>query len=156
MRRQYHRWFAQPLRRDMELVHFGHAGFPIVVFPTSMGAFFEYEDRGMVAAIADKLDAGVVQLICVSTVDMETFYASSMHPRHRIERYLDYERYLTTDVCGFIHEQTGWTTSGVTGCSFGAYHALTMALRHPDRFTSCITMGGAYDVTRFLNGYYDD
>ena len=36
-----------------------------------------------------------------------------------------------------------------------ATHALTMALRHPDVFTSCITMGGAYDVTRFLDGYND-
>jgi esterase/lipase superfamily enzyme len=30
-----------------------------------------------------------------------------------------------------------------------------MALRHPDRITSCITMGGAFDVASFLDGYYD-
>ena len=31
-----------------------------------------------------------------------------------------------------------------------------MALRHPDIFTSCITMGGAFDITQFLDGYYDE
>ena len=53
-------------------------------------------------------------------------------------------------------ESTGSATMGVTGCSFGAYHALTMALRHPDVFTSCITMGGAFDIAQFLDGYFDE
>jgi esterase/lipase superfamily enzyme len=155
MRREYHRWFSHALGRDMELLTFGHAGFPVIVFPTSQGAFFEYEDRGMVAALAEKIDAGIVQLCCVTTVDSESFYAAWAHPRARIERYLAYEHYLTTDVVSFVKHGTGSDTAGVTGCSFGAYHALTMALRHPDRFTTCITMGGAFDITRFLSGYYD-
>ena len=139
----------------MELLHFGHAGEPYIVFPTSMGAFFEYEDRGMVGAVADKIDIGALQLICVSSVDTESFYANAMHPRARIDRYLAWERYLLGDVLGFVAQTTGRSTTGVTGCSFGAYHAFTMALRHPDRFTSCVTMGGAFDITRFMSGYYD-
>jgi esterase/lipase superfamily enzyme len=155
MHREYHQWFAQPLGKDMELLHFGHAGPPVIVFPTSMGAFFEYEDRGMVAAVADKLESGRLQLFCVSSVDAESFYAKQAHPRARLDRYLAYERYLLNDILPFIQHASGSSTAGVTGCSFGAYHAFTMALRHPDRFTSCITMGGAFDITRFLDGYYD-
>ena len=67
---------------------FGHGGRPMIVFPTSMGAFFEYEDRGMVGALAGKLEHGALQLFCVSTVDAETFYARHRPPRARIERYL--------------------------------------------------------------------
>ena len=140
----------------MELVVFGRTGRPLIVFPTSMGAFFEYEDRGMVAALEEKLDAGTLQLFCVSTVDSETFYAKVLPPRMRIDRYLAYERYLLDDVLPFVRQINGSDTAGVTGCSFGAYHAFTMALRHPGRFTSCITMGGAFDIGRFLDGYYDD
>ena len=125
----------------MELLVFGHGGQPMIVFPTSMGAFFEYEDRGMIAAVADKIEHGALQIICVSTLDTETFYARDRHPRARIERYLAYERYLLEDVVPFVKHLSGWHTSGVTGCSFGAYHAFTMALRHPDIFTSCITDG---------------
>lgn len=135
---------------------FGHAGRPVIVFPTSMGAFFEYEDRGMVAALADKLDAGSVQLFCVSTLDTETFYAKMVGPRDRIDRYLAYEQYLLHEVVPFVTQQSGSPTAGVTGCSFGAYHAMVMALRHPDIFTSCITMGGAFDIMRFLQGYFDE
>ncbi len=139
----------------MELLIFGHGGRPMIVFPTSMGAFFDYEDRGMVDAIAGKLETGILQLFCVSTVDAESFYDASRPPRARLDRYLAYERYLLDDVASFVTATNGSATAGLTGCSFGAYHALTMALRHPDRFTTCIAMGGAFDITRFLDGYYD-
>ncbi len=31
----------------MELLVFGHAGLPVLVFPTSGGRFYEFEDQGM-------------------------------------------------------------------------------------------------------------
>jgi esterase/lipase superfamily enzyme len=156
MVREYHRWASRHLGREMELLTFGHAGLPVVVFPTSMGAFFDYEDRGMVAAVADKIDAGMLRLICVATLDSETFYARQAPPRARIDRYLSYERYLVEELVPWLQRVTRWTAMGVTGCSFGGYHALTMALRHPDVFTECITMGAAFDITRFFEGYYDE
>jgi esterase/lipase superfamily enzyme len=155
MRRDYQRWWSRDLGRDMELLLFGHAGRPLLVFPTSMGTFYEYENAGMVAAVADKLEGGALQLVCVSTNDAETFYGRQLPPRLRLDRYLAYERYLLNDVVAFVRNACGASTMGLTGCSFGAYHAFTMALRHPDVFTSCITMGGAFDITRFLDGYYD-
>lgn len=140
----------------MELLAFGHAGVPMVVFPTSMGAFFDYEDRGMVAAVSDKIESGAMRLFCVATLDTETFYARNAPPRARIDRYLAYERYLVEELVPYLRHMTGRETLAATGCSFGAYHALTMALRHPDIFTDCITMGGAFDITRFFDGYYDE
>lgn len=138
----------------MEMLVFGHGGEPFFVFPTSMGSFFEYEDRGMVATLAGKINAGALRLFCIQTVDSESFYANRP-PRERIVRYLQWERCLLDEMIPFAKRQSERHTFGVTGCSFGAYHAFTMALRHPDLFTSCITMGGAFDITRFLDGYYD-
>ena len=155
MTRDYHRWYSRSLNRDMELLVFGHGGMPYIVFPSSMGAFFEFEDRGMVQAVAEKLDRGWLQLVCVSSVDSESWYAKRQHPRHRIDRHLQYESYLLTDVVPLIRQINPSPAIGVTGCSFGAYHAMTLALRHPYTFTSCVTMGGAYDITQFLDGYGD-
>ena len=155
MRREHHRWYAHDLGRDMDVIEYGHGGWPIVVFPTSLGSIFEYEDRGMVHALADKLDWGALRLFAVGTVDSESFYAKDRHPRARIDAYLAWERYLLNDVVGLVKHMTGSPTMGVTGCSFGAYHAFTMALRHPDVFTSCIPMGGRFDISSFLDGYSD-
>jgi esterase/lipase superfamily enzyme len=41
------------------------------------------------------------------------------------------------------------------GCSFGGYHAVNIALRHPDVFTGFVSLSGAFDLTSFLSGYYD-
>lgn len=155
MTRDYHRWYSRSLDRDMELLVFGHGGPPFVVFPSSMGAFFEYEDRGMVDAVRQKLDNGWLQLYCVSSVDSESWYQKRIHPRHRIERHLQYEAYVLVDVVPLIRHRNPIAGIGVTGCSFGAYHAMAMALRHPYVFTSVVTMGGAFDISQFLDGWSD-
>src|SRR6187431_337408 len=155
MRRDYHRWRSSQLGRDMELLQFGHAGDAYIVFPTSLGKFFEYEDRGMITALADKIEGGHLQLFCISTTDDETFYGKHLHPRVRIDRYLAWERYLLEELVPFAASSSGRPTLGVTGCSFGAYHAFVMALRHPDIFTACVSMGGAFNIERFLDGYRD-
>ena len=57
MNREYHKQYSRELGRDMEALIYGHAGQPLLVFPTSMGRFFEYEDSGMIQALGGKLDA---------------------------------------------------------------------------------------------------
>ncbi|MGE0039947.1 MAG: esterase family protein [Vicinamibacterales bacterium] len=156
MKREYHKWYAHTLGRDMELLVFGHGGMPLLVFPTSMGSFFEFEDRGMVDAVADKLEAGVMQLVCVSAVDGESWYNRRTHPRNRVMRHLQYESYLLSDVVPFVRHQNPHPAIGVSGVSFGAYHAMALSLRHPWTFTSCVTLGGAFDIRSFLDGYYDE
>jgi len=156
MRRDYHRWFSPRLGRDMELLVFGHAGLPAVVFPTSQGRFYEFEDRGMVGSIAHKIDNGEVQLFCVDSVDSESWYNRRVPPRWRIARQVQYDEYIIHEVIPLI-KQLNWSPLRATvGCSFGGYHAVTMALRHPDVFTAFLSMSGAFDMDNFLDGYYDE
>ncbi len=84
MNREYHKGYSSELHRDMEPLVFGHAGTPLLVFPTSMGRFFEYEDRGMIGALAPKIDAGELQIFCVDAVDSESWYNKGVHPRVRV------------------------------------------------------------------------
>ena len=42
---------VQPVAPSRYGIAFGERGFPIVVFPTSGGRFWEYEERGMVNAL---------------------------------------------------------------------------------------------------------
>jgi len=156
MTREHHKWFSRSLNREMELLIFGHDGPPVMVFPTSMGAFFEYEDRGMIAALAGKLEQGQLRLLCLSSVDSESWYCKQIHPRHRIERHLHYENYVLNEVVPLMRHLTHCDGIGVTGCSFGAYHAMVLAMRHPYTFTSCVTMGGAFDISQFVEGHHDE
>ena len=74
MKREYHKWYSPELGREMELLVFGHDGLPVIVFPTSQGRFYEFEDRGMVGAVAGKLEHGELQLFCVDSLDSESWY----------------------------------------------------------------------------------
>jgi len=156
MNREYQKWYSQALGRDMELLVHGHGGAPVLVFPSSMGKFFEYEDRGMTETLREKLEGGTVQLFCVDSVDGESWYNKAVHPRVRVARHIQYENYLLKEVFPFMKEKNGNGGLVTTGCSFGAYHAMNLALRHPGLVTKCVTMGGAFDIKQFLDGYYDD
>jgi len=155
MNREYRKAHSEALGREMELLEFGHAGTPVLIFPTSMGKFFEYEDRGMIAALAPKLEAGILQLFCVDSVDGESWYNKSAHPRARVARHSQYESHILNEVVPFIRERNPNPALVTSGCSFGAYHAMNFALRHPDLVTKCVTFGGAFDIKQFLDGYYD-
>lgn len=156
MNREYHKWYSDRLGRHMELLIYGHAGLPIIVFPSSCGRFYEFEDRGMIASIAWKIDNGEVQLYCLDSVDGESWYNRSVPPRWRIARHMSYESYVVDEVLPLLRNKN-WSPKRITlGCSFGGFHAVSMALRHPDLFTGFLSMSGAFDVSRFLHGYYDN
>jgi esterase/lipase superfamily enzyme len=155
MNREYHKWFSPRLGRDMELLVFGHAGVPAIVFPSSCGRFFEFEDRGLVGSIAYKIDNGEIQLYCVDSVDSESWYNRNVPPRWRIARHVQYESYVTDEVLPLVRQRNQAPHLISIGASFGGYHAANIALRHPDQFTGFLSMSGAFDITRFLHGYYD-
>ena len=129
----------------------------MVVFPTSGGRFYEYEDRGMVWALGPKIDRGELQVICVDSVDQESWYNRAAQPADRLHRHNAFDAYLALELAPFVRDRTSWPQMGTTGCSFGGYHAINFALRHPELITYAVSMSGAFDVPkRFLNGYYDD
>src|SRR5690348_18436398 len=98
MQRDYIKEYSHSLGRDMELLHFGHAGTPVLVFPTSMGRFYQWEDFGLVGHMAPRIEAGWLQLWCVDSVDGESFYNKAAPPMDRARRHLAYERYLIDEV----------------------------------------------------------
>jgi esterase/lipase superfamily enzyme len=156
MRREYHKWYSHRLGRHMELLAYGHAGFPVLVFPSSRGRFHEYEDRGMIHTLARKIEAGHLQIFCVDSVDAESWYNRGIHPHDRVARHVAYESYVLEEVVPFMKGANGASQISVTGCSFGGYHSVNFALKHPDLVTNCVSMSGAFDMRSFMNGYYDN
>jgi esterase/lipase superfamily enzyme len=156
MRREYHNWYSGRLGRHMELLVFGHAGAPVLVFPTSRGRFFEYENSGMIQALQSKIDAGNLQLYCVDSVDGESWYNRGVHPHERVARHMAYEDYVLFEVVPLMKKLSGAAKINSTGCSFGGYHCTNFTLRHPDVVSYCVSMSGAFEMKSFMNGYYDN
>ena len=155
MYREHTRWFSLSLGRDMDLLVFGHAGARVLVFPTSMGKFFEWEDRGMVSVIAEHLERGWLQLVCVDSVDAESWYANDKHPADRARRHAQYDAYLEHELLPFTRSRNDNPFLIATGASFGAYHAVAFAFRHPHLVGRILAMSGLYEVREMTEGYSD-
>jgi esterase/lipase superfamily enzyme len=155
MRRNYESWLSPALGRRMELLWFGCGGYPVIFFPTSMGSFYQYEDMKTVEHLAEKVDAGYLQLVCVDSVDDESWYNEHAPPAARGARHEQYDAYLRDELVPFIQTRAQREEVGTFGCSFGAYHAANLAGRHPDVVTKAVCFSGLYDIHRFLDGYWD-
>lgn len=163
MNREYHCWYSQRLERDMEWLLFGHAGAKVLIFPTREGRFYEYENLGIVDVLADKIDAGHLQLACLDSIDRETFYCDWRHPADRIQRHIQFEEYVLQEVLPFLARRNDHPCTIAHGCSLGAFHAANIAFRHPYLFQKLCAFSGRYDLTlavesfhNLFNGYYDD
>lgn len=137
----------------MELLEFGHGGTPFLVFPTSLRRFHEFEDHGMVAALRAPLDEGRLRLFCVDSVDAQSWYRRDLPPWERIAHHARYEAYVLDEVLPLMRAVGGADRVGVAGCSFGGFHAVNVALRHPERFCDCLSLGGAFDLRAFVGDY---
>ena len=147
----------------MELLVFGHAGAKVLIFPTREGRFYEYENLGMVDVLAHKIHDGHLQLVCVDSIDPETFYCHWSHPADRIQRHIQFEEYILNEVIPFISDKNPHPTLIAHGCSLGAFHAANLAFRHPHLFQKLCAFSGRYDLTmavecfyNLLDSYYDE
>jgi esterase/lipase superfamily enzyme len=88
-------------------------------------------------------------------VDSESWYAKRIHPTARALRHQQYDRYLLDEVLPFTrHNPNPYLIT--TGASFGAYHALNFAFRHPEQVGRVIGMSGLYDIKEVTDGYSDE
>jgi esterase/lipase superfamily enzyme len=139
-------------RRDVELgplrlIAYGHWGRPVLAFPSELGARWDWEDRGMVAAVAGLIDGGRVKLYCLDAADAYTWRADDVPLEERARRHGEYERWVNEWVAPWIYEDTSGGEIIVAGASFGAYHAANFALKRADLYPLAIGMSGVYDVS---------
>ncbi|MEN9354723.1 MAG: hypothetical protein RL318_2048 [Fibrobacterota bacterium] len=154
--REYHCWHSPHLGREMELLTFGHAGERMLVFPSRMERFFEWENRGMIHACRERIEAGTLQLWCLDSLETESFFAFAKSPAERIARHYDFERYVLEEVIPFSQAKNPSSSLGAVGCSFGAFHAAAIVFRHPQRFNRLLALSGRFDLSRSFGEDYPD
>lgn len=135
---------------------YGHWGYPVIVFPTTMGRFYEARDFQLVDAARELIQAGRIKLFCIDSIDRDSWYAKHLHPAVRVQNHNWYDRMVNEELVPMLQAECKVDKVGVAGCSFGGYQALNFAFRHPDRVAHLFTMGAAFDIKSFLDGYYDE
>ncbi|MBS1957824.1 MAG: esterase family protein [Cyanobacteria bacterium SZAS-4] len=165
MNREYHKQHSAALNRDMEMLIFGHAGARVIVFPTSCGRFFDWENRGMIDALSHHIEQGWIQVFCVDSVDPESWWNFDAHPKDKALRHLAYHKYIIEEALPFTKTKNDNDYVIALGASMGGYHAMSVAVRFPEKFNRTISMSGPFDfgqmsapynVFSWVWDYYDD
>jgi len=156
LKESYQKWYSSTLGRDIEMLTLGHWGYPILLFPTSMGTFNQNRDMGLTESVRWFVETGKIKLYLVGSIDQDSWYAKHLHPSARAYNHSVYDRFLNEELVPAICHESNVDKIGVAGCSFGGYHALNFAFKHPDKVAYMFSMSGAFDIRSFLDGYNDD
>lgn len=132
---------------DGNLVAYGHYGRPLLAFPSQEGDCFQYEERGMIDALAEPIEAGLVKVYAVDSFDGGSWYRGDLPLEQRARLHERYEDWILNQVAPWIQADSHTAEIGVTGVSFGAYHAANFALKHAHVFPLALCQSGVYDVT---------
>ncbi len=135
---------------------FGHRGYPVILFPTSKGRYYEGKDFGLVQTAAWFVDRGFIQIFCPDSIDAWSWYNRQAHPSWRVRNHTLYDRMVLHEIVERVRWNTGTGKVAVAGASFGGYHAVNFAFRHPELVSHLFSMSGAFDIKSFMDGYYDD
>ena len=129
-----------------EVIAYGHHGRPVLVFPSEAARAGDFASNGMVAAVADLIEAGRVKLYCVDSFDASSWAARNLPLEERARRHGGYEAWIVDQVVPHIRDDSpGAEDPIVTGCSLGAFHALNFACKRADLFPLAMCFSGNYD-----------
>jgi esterase/lipase superfamily enzyme len=152
----YHKAHSHSLGRQMEYKRYGYAGRPVVVFPTSQGRFYQFEDSGGVEALARFVDEGRIQLFTLDGVDSESFFAKGASTDQRIARHEAYFRYVRDEALPELNAVAAGSNGGrvlkplFSGCSMGGFHSSNFVFRFPELVCGVIALSGVYSTRDFF------
>jgi esterase/lipase superfamily enzyme len=138
------------------VIAYGHWGRPLLAFPSQQGPAWQYEERGMIDALAGEIDGGRVKVYAVDSFDSGSWYREDLPLEERARLHGRYEDWILNQVVPWIQADSHTSEIMVTGVSFGAYHAANFALRHAHVFPLAICQSGVYDVSVVAGGERGD
>ncbi|HVT15011.1 MAG TPA: alpha/beta hydrolase-fold protein [Thermoanaerobaculia bacterium] len=152
-------WNSPSLGQPMPIVSYGHWGHPLLLFPTASADFLENERFFLIKAIEPALRAGRVRVFSIDSINRQAWMDQGLPVAEKARRQALYSRYVEEEVAPYIRGvcRTSDVRIGVSGASFGAFHAANTLFRRPEIFDALIAMSGFYDLApSYLHGYSDD
>lgn len=157
MQREITSWYSPSLNKEMPVAVYGHYGFALLLVPTAAADYLEYERFQLLDHIAPYVEAGVVKVFSIDSINNESWLDKQAEPWYKSFRHQQWNDYVYNEVVPFIRHRTSGETPIITsGASFGALHSMNLFLKRPDLINGTIAMSGVYDLMEYTNGHYDD
>lgn len=140
--------------RDFDLVVYGSKGQPVIAFPEADASCVCWENNGMVAALADLIEAGTIQLFCVDSLDDESWHATEALDEYRRQNLADWFDFIEHELLAFV----GTTSTSrrrplLVGAGMGAMNVTVALLRKPAAYAGLLALSGTYDVRALVGDW---
>ena len=146
MRREH--WVLPSLATGpLQVLAYGHDGPPVVFITAERGSAWDFEQRGLLEAVAWLVEQGRIRIYATDTYDHASWRNESLGREDRARAHQRFEDFVLADLVPAIHRDCGWLAPvAVTGPSLGAFHAADLCLRRPDVFPVALCLSGVFDL----------
>jgi esterase/lipase superfamily enzyme len=151
-------WQTQRLPCPARVVRWGYYGRPVLVFPTAGGDLEEIERHGLIGALSGLIDAGRIKVYSVDSIAGSHWVSRQHAPEYASRVQNLFDAYIHQEVLPLIRHdcESAEIEVIVAGASIGAFNAIATICRHPEAVAMAFGMSGTYDLSRYLDGRWND
>ncbi len=150
-------WHSPLVEQEVRLVRWGHFGTPVLLFPTAGGDAEEVERFHLVRVLQPLLDAGKIKVYSTDSIAGKAWvqgthsaeYCSALQDRFDAMVYKEISAAIRKDC------DSGDIEIIAAGASIGAFNAVATVCRHPDIYRLAIAMSGTFDLSKYLEGKFN-
>lgn len=155
MEKQQHIIKSNFLRKDIEIMSYGHYGLNLLFFKNEK---ISMQDCNLIFdSIKHFINIGRYRIYIVETCNNDSWNNLNIEPLMRSKIHFDFNNFIEEEVTPFIYNQSGGAVPIITcGIGSGAYHATNTFFRRPDIFLGTIGINGFYNIQNLCGNYFDD
>ena len=145
-------WWSSRVGQRVNVARWGHAGVPLLLFPTAGGDFEESERFLMLRVLEPLIEAGRVRVWSCDSVAGKVWVDGESSGAARASMQNRFDAFVVEELVPAIRLDGATGDVWTAGASLGAFNALAVTCRHPDVFSTAICLSGTYDFTRWMDG----
>ena len=151
------RWYSPHIERDVQLVRWGEIGTPVLLFPTAGGDAEEVERFHLIRMLEPLMDAGRIKVYSTDRVAGKAWISGEHSGEYCSKLQNLYDTFIYKEVGDAIRKDCNSPDIEIVaaGASIGAFNAVATVCRHPDVFKLAIAMSGTFDLSKYLEGRFN-
>ncbi len=149
-------WYSDRVAQQVNVVRWGTAGRPVLLFPTAGGDAEECERFLMLRVLAPLIEAGRIKVYSCDSISGRAWIDGDRDGTWKARMQSAFNEFIRYELVPAI--RTDCHTPDIeiiaAGASIGAFNALSTLCRQPDIFRAAVCMSGTYDMTRWMSGHH--
>jgi esterase/lipase superfamily enzyme len=151
------RWYSPYVEQEVQLVRWGHRGKPVLLFPTAGGDAEEVERFHLIGVLMPLIEAGRIKVYSTDSLAGKAWISKQHSAEYCSHLQNMFDALIYQEIVPAIRTdcQTADIEIIAAGASIGAFNAVASICRHPDVFSMAIAMSGTYDLSKNLEGQFN-